>query len=87
MFIGFALALVLANLSSWAMQKSAVKNGYQGQRWKLWLGDVSLPKEVLTIGGLLWRRVSIVSFILLIVFGILIGVQNSNGSICFGLNS
>ena len=86
-FIGFALALVIANLSSWAMQKSAAIDGYQGPRWKLWLRDVSLPKEVLTIGGLLWRRVSIASFILLVVFAIAIAVQNSNGSTCFGLNS
>ena len=86
-FLCFALSLLGVNLSSWRMQKVARVEGYEGPQWKLLLGDVALPKSVLTGSGLLWRKASIVFFVLLVLLGITIGVLNSNGSQCFGINS
>jgi len=86
-FFGFALSLLAVNFSSWRMQKLAKLEGYEGSRWKLLLGDVALPKSVLTGSGLVWRNTSIIFFVLLVLFGITIGVLNSNSSQCFGFNN
>jgi hypothetical protein len=69
------------------MQKLANLEGYTGPQWKLLLGDVALPKSVLSGTGLYWRKASIVTFVLTLLFGITIGVFNYYGSQCFGLNS
>jgi len=84
---GFILSLFATNLASWRMQKLAKLNGYEGPQWKLLLCDVALPQSVLSGSGLKWRKASIIFFVLLVLFGITIGVLNSHGSQCFGLNS
>ena len=84
---GFILSLFAANFASWRMQKLAKLDGYEGSQLKLLLGDVALPQSVLSGSGLKWRKASVVFFVLLVLFGITIGVLNSNGSQCFGLNS
>jgi type II secretory pathway component PulL len=84
--MGFVLSLVAANIASWRVEKSAVLEGYKGPKWKLLLGDVALPKSVLTDAGKRWRKASIILFVLLVFFGISIGVSNLGGSECFGLN-
>jgi hypothetical protein len=84
---GFFVSLLLANISSWRMQKLASLVNYNGPRWKLWFGDVALPDNTVGHSGRFWRKVSIWSFLLLVFFGTTIGYLNLHGSICFGINS
>lgn len=86
-FAAFVISLLAANVASWRMQKLAKLDGYKGPKWKLLLGDVAPPTSVLSGKGVVWRRVSIISFIVLLFSGFAIGVLNSQGSQCFGLNS
>lgn len=86
-FVGFAISLLLASFASWRMQKLANIDDFEGPKWKLLLGDIILPKSTLSGSGLQWRKVSLLSFSFLVLFGIAIGVLNINGSTCFGLNS
>lgn len=86
-FIVFVISLLAANFASWRMQKLAKLNGYEGPQWKLLLGDVALPKSVLSEKGVAWRKASIVLFVFLVASGVAIGFLNSQGSQCFGLNS
>ena len=81
------ISLLAANVASWRMQRLAKFEGYEGSQWKLLLGDVALPKSVLSGKGLVWRKASITLFVVLLLSGITIGVLNSQGSQCFGLNS
>ena len=86
-FAVFVVSILAANLASWRMQKLAKLEGYEGSQWKLLLGDLALPKTVLSSKGLFWRKASIALFFVLVVSGIAIGVLNSQGSLCFGFRS
>ena len=85
--VTFVISMLGANLASWRMQKLAKLDGYEGPQWKLLLGDVALPKSVLFGKGLVWRKASIVLFVLLVLSGITIGILNSQESQCFGFSS
>ena len=85
--ITFAISLIAGNLASSRMQKFAKLDGYDGPQWKLLLGDVSLPNSVLSDKGKFWRKVSITLFICLVISALTIGILNTEGSQCFGLNS
>jgi uncharacterized membrane protein YbhN (UPF0104 family) len=45
------------------MQKLAKLDDFTGPKWKLLLGDIALPKSTLSGSGLLWRKVSLLSFV------------------------
>jgi len=86
-YYGFIISLFSANISSWRMTKSSKVSGYSGPKWKLFFGDVLLPKETLNSKGKVWRKWSILFFFLLVLFGTLMGYFNYLGSACFGLNT
>ena len=83
----FAIFMLASNMACWRTQKLAKLDGYAGPLWKLLLGDVALPKSVLSDKGLAWRKASIVFFILLVASGVALGFLNLHESQCFGLNS
>ncbi|MFC4700611.1 hypothetical protein ACFO4O_10605 [Glaciecola siphonariae] len=85
--IGFGVSILLANFASFKMQQNLVEQNYTGPIWKVFFGDVFLPNDMLSKHGKLWRRVSVFSFLSIIVFGLALGYLAKNYGGCFGFNS
>ena len=82
-FFGFFLSIIVANFASWKMEKNITAPLEEISKWKLLLGDIALPKDVLTPDGKRWRIASIISFCILVAFGIIFAVVNNRNGSCF----
>lgn len=90
LFLTFAALIMFANFASWRMKKNSVSGLEERLNelpiWKLLLGDVALPEQLLSSRGKVWRIASIVSFIgLLIWSGVYLYLQNQEWVCSFGL--
>jgi hypothetical protein len=82
----FALLIFASNYASWKMTKNISpeykENMSSISKWKLLFGDVTLPREVLTTRGLLWRKASIIFFLCLVLTGFSFPYFNNQGWFC-----
>ena len=89
-FLTFVVLIVFTNFASWRMKKNSVAGLEEKLNelpiWKLFIGDVALPEQLLSSRGKVWRIASIVFFVcLLILSGAYLYLANQDWVCSFGL--
>ena len=82
----FGISIVAANFASSKMEKG-IKSEVKEKlgiipKWKLMLGDVFLPSDILTEKGILWRKLSILFFMCIVLSGASVPFFQSQEWVC-----
>jgi len=81
-FIIFTVSIVLANFAAAKMQANVLSTHTAIPKWKLLLGDVALPQNILSKKGNYWRKVSVASFVVVILSGVSFAYFNKQEWVC-----
>ena len=82
----FGISIVAANIAGSKMEKEIKPEAKEKlgmiPKWKLIFGDVFLPSDILTERGILWRKLSILFFVCVVLSGAAVPFSQSQEWVC-----